>query len=325
MPRAPDFWAGNSRSPWPVLLSPLAAAYRLASRLNRSLATPQDAGIPVISVGNLVAGGAGKTPVAIALAGCLRRIGQTPHMLTRGYGGSLIGPVRVDPLRHRADETGDEALLLAEAAPTWVARDRVAGARAAAAAGASCVIADDAHQTWRLERAMSLLVVDGGYGFGNGRLLPAGPLREPVHSGLSRSDAVVVVGPRSVELPSFGALPVFDAEFMPDPQDAARLRNRRVLAFAGIGRPEKFFASLRRLGSTVVGTRAFPDHAPYSEDTVMRLVEQAHDLDAVPVTTAKDLTRLPPDAHRMVEVLRVSLVFAAADAVERFLLSRLSA
>lgn len=323
MPSAPAFWAAGHPSPWPVLLAPAAALYGLGNRLKHSLARPEDCGLPVISVGNLVAGGAGKTPTALALARLLAAEGRRPHLLTRGYGGRLAGPVQVDPQKHDAAAVGDEALLLAAAAPTWVSRNRPAGARAARAAGAGCVIADDAHQTWALARRLSLLVFDGGYGIGNGHLLPAGPLREPVVEGLARADAAIVIGAATAPLPDFGALPVFAAVLAPDAEDAARLRGRRVLAFAGIGRPEKFFATLEQLGAEVVQRQVFADHAPYAPDTVMRLAETAQQQNALPVTTAKDHVRLPAEARAMIDCLRVELRFAAPDTVGSFLRQRI--
>lgn len=324
MPKvAPRFWQADTASPLPSLLRPLAALYGLGNRLNRRMTTAQSVGLPVLSIGNLVAGGAGKTPTAIALAQRLLALGRHPQIVSRGYGGRLPGPVRVDLQRHTAADVGDEALLLAAAAPTWIGRDRVAAAHAAATAGADCIIADDAHQTYALARSLSLLVVDGGYGFGNGLQLPAGPLREPIEDGLSRCDAVVVIGPRSVALPDFGRRPVFAATLDPNPADAVRLRGRRVLAFAGIGRPEKFFTSLQQAGATVVQTATFPDHAAYSPDTVMRLVENAHALNAIPVTTAKDQVRLPARARAMVDVLRVALSFAEPQQIDTWLQTRL--
>ena len=166
-------------------------------------------------------------------------------------------------------------------------------------------------------------MVDGGFGFGNGRLLPAGPLREPFETGMARCDAGVRIGAVQVPLPDFGRRPVFAASLQPNPADAVRLRDRKVLAFAGIARPEKFFTSLQQLGSTIAKTETFPDHAPYDEDTVMRLVEAAHRLNAIPVTTAKDFVRLPASARQMVDILRVSLAFAAPDKVDAFLNDRL--
>lgn len=325
MPKtAPHFWQAGSTSPLPRLLRPLSALYGLGNRLNQRITAAQEIGAPVISIGNLVAGGAGKTPTAIAIAQRLAALGRHPQIVSRGYGGKLTGPVRVDLTRHTAIDVGDEALLLAAAAPTWIGGNRPAAARAAVAAGADCIIADDAHQTYALARRLSLLVIDGGYGFGNGLQLPAGPLREPIEDGLARCDAVVIIGPHSVPLPDFGRRPVFAATLDPNPADAVRLRGRSVLAFAGIGRPEKFFTSLQHLGATVVQTAIFPDHAPYSADTVMRLVETAHKLNAIPVTTAKDQVRLPAKARQMVDVLRVVLNFAEPQRMEDYLRSRLN-
>ena len=324
MLRTPRFWAAGSTSIWPVMLGPLAALYSLGNRLHRAASTPRDGGLPVISVGNLVAGGAGKTPAALALAARLGKVGQRPHFVSRGYGGRLSGPVQVDPARHTAGDTGDEPLLLARAAPTWIGRDRAAAARAAAAAGASCVIADDAHQTYRLKRAISLLVIDADYGFGNGRLLPAGPLREPVAEGLKRTHAVILIGDGTAPPPDFGDLPVFRARLEANAEDAARLQGSRVFAFAGIARPEKFFASLRDIGADVVEAHPFPDHAVYDEDTIMRLVEAAQTLQAVPVTTEKDLVRFPVEARPMVQTLRVDLRFDDEAAVDAFLQKRLT-
>jgi len=322
--RAPGFWQAGATSRWPSLLQPLSTLYGAGNRLHQRISGAQEIGRPVISIGNLVAGGAGKTPTTIALAGSLKALGQRPHIVSRGYGGRLTGPVAVDPARHSAADVGDEPLLLAAAAPTWIGSDRPAAARAAVAAGASCILADDAHQTYALARQVGLIVVDGGYGFGNGRLLPAGPLRETIEDGMSRCDAVVLIGAVTVPLPDFGRRPVFTASLQPNPADAVRLRDRRVLAFAGIGRPEKFFTSLQQLGATIAKAETFPDHAPYTEDTVMRLVQAAHQLNAIPVTTAKDFVRLPATARQMVDVLRVSLTFAAPDKVDAFLKDRLS-
>lgn len=325
MPKAaPKFWQAGSTSSLPRLLQPLSALYGLGNRLNQRITAAQEIGAPVISIGNLVAGGAGKTPTAIAIAQRLVALGRHPQIVSRGYGGKLSGPVRVDLARHTAADVGDEALLLAAAAPTWIGSNRPAAARAAVAAGADCIIADDAHQTYALARRLSLLVIDGGYGFGNGLQLPAGPLREPIEDGISRCDAVVVIGPRSVPLPDFGRRPVFAATLEPNAADAVRLRGRSVLAFAGIGRPEKFFTSLQQIGATVAQTATFPDHAPYSPDTVMRLVETAHKLNAIPVTTAKDHVRLPAKARQMVDVLRVALTFADPQRVDDYLSSRLT-
>lgn len=318
MPRAPEFWAEGAASIWPALLAPLSALYGLGNRINRALTRPEDAGLPVISVGNLVAGGAGKTPTALALAKRLRALGHRPHFLTRGYGGGEAGPLRVEPARHDAAAVGDEALLLAEAAPTWVARRRIEGARAAKAAGATLVIADDAHQTYALARRLSFVVVDAAYGFGNGHLLPAGPLRESIAEGLARADAIILIGDGAgPALPA--SIPTFRARLEPDADQAAALKGKAVYAFAGIARPEKFFATLERLGAQVLGRESFPDHAPYTPDRIMRLVEAAHKAKAEPVTTLKDWARFPPEARAMARPLRVELEIINAAALDDFL------
>lgn len=322
MPRAPDFWAAGSRSALPALLAPLAWLYGTAQDSRRRSAKPMDIGIPVISVGNLVAGGAGKTPTALALALLARKLGRNPAFVSRGYGGKLQGPLQVDPAKHSADDVGDEPLLLAACAPTWIGRDRPSAALLAKAGGHDLIIADDAHQTHALARKLNLLVVDAGYGFGNGRLLPAGPLRESIADGLARTDAVIRIGQGDAPK-SYGALPVFQARLRPDPEDAAAFKGQRMLAFAGIGRPEKFFQSLIETGADLAAMHAFADHAAYTPDRVMRLVEEASRLNALPVTTAKDLVRFPPEARAMVRCLRVDLDFDDEAAFAAFLRERL--
>jgi len=316
--RAPEFWRRDGALAH--LLAPLSWAWAAGARARGLGAAPARVGVPVICVGNLTVGGAGKTPTALTLLDLLAGRDRRPHALTRGYGGRLAGPVAV-AAQHSAGDVGDEALLLAERAPTWVARDRLAGARAAVAAGAGLIVMDDGLQNPALAKDLSLVVVDGAYGFGNGRLLPAGPLREPVDSGLARASAIVLVLPALGEplapLPRT-ALPVLRARLTPTLQSEG-LAGMRVLAFAGIGRPEKFFATLAGLRAQIVGARSFADHHPYAAHEVMALIEEAHRLDATPVTTAKDAARLPAEARDMVQVVRVALEFEAPDALDAVL------
>ncbi|WP_029007192.1 tetraacyldisaccharide 4'-kinase [Azospirillum halopraeferens] len=316
--KTPGFWY-RPDGPAARLLSPLGALYGLAGRLRRACTTPRRAPVPVICIGNLVAGGAGKTPVAIAVAAALKDRGRAVGFLTRGHGGAERGPLAVDLARHDTAAVGDEALLLAAHAPTWVARDRAAGAQAAAAAGAGLLILDDGFQNPHLHKDLSLVVVDGAVGFGNGRLVPAGPLREPVAEGLARADAVVVMGEDRAGIAALAApLPVLHARLEPT-AEAAALRERPVLAFAGIGRPEKFFATLRDLGALVVEAVPFPDHHPFTPNEVMRLAERAAALGATPVTTAKDAARLPEAARAMVRVLPVTVAWRDPAALDRLL------
>ena len=316
--QAPAFW--SARTPLSTLLLPLGALYAAAGRLRRLVVTPRDAPVPVICIGNLVAGGAGKTPVAIAVARRLAARGAAVHILSRGYGGRLSGPVRIAPGEHDAAAVGDEPLLLAETAPCWVARDRTTGAFAAAAAGAEVIVMDDGHQNPGLRKTLSIVVVDGATGFGNGRIIPAGPLRESVAGGLGRADAVVLMGEDRAgvadTLPA--GLPVLHAKLEPT-EDSRALAGETVYAFAGIGRPAKFRTTLEDLGCTIAGWRAFPDHHPYSEPEIGAILVAAEATGATPVTTEKDQVRVPPALRDSVVTVAVEAVFDQPDQLDRML------
>ncbi|MBP2294849.1 tetraacyldisaccharide 4'-kinase [Azospirillum rugosum] len=325
--RTPGFWyrtAGPADSALAWALSPIGTLYGLAGRLRMATRQPARAAAPVLCVGNLVAGGAGKTPVCIAVAEALKARGIEPAFLTRGHGGRERGPLLVDLAHHDAAGVGDEALLLAAHGPCWVARDRAAGAGAAVAGGAAAIVMDDGFQNPALAKDLSLVVVDGAVGFGNGRLVPAGPLREPVARGLSRADAVVVLGEdrtgveAQIAAASARPLPVLHAWLEPAPESRA-LAGRAVLAFAGIGRPEKFFATLEDLGANVVDRVGFADHHPYRPEEVMALVDRAAMLGAVPVTTAKDAARLSDELRTLVRVVPVRAAWRDPALLDRFL------
>ena len=310
--RAPEFWSHDG---WAArLLAPLGWLYDQGGRLRTWRTVPAQAGVPVICVGNLTAGGTGKTPVAIEIARHLAGLGLRPAFLSRGHGGSLAGPVRVDPDRHDAAETGDEPLLLARVAPTFVARDRAAGARAAVAAGADAIVMDDGLQNPALRKTLRLVVVDGTAGFGNRRVIPAGPLRVPLARGLRAADLFVLMGEDRTGLrPLLAAhVPVIAGALRPEADDAAGFAGRRVVAFAGIGRPEKFFASLEACGAHVVARRAFPDHHRFTTTDLVALQETARAADATLATTAKDRVRLPQPLRDSVAVLRVRATFDPA-------------
>lgn len=325
MRRPPEFWHGDKDCPWPTVLSPIASVYAHVTRRLREWTRPWQVPVPVLCVGNLVTGGGGKTPLAMAAATRLAARGVNAHFLTRGYGGREKGPLIVDPRRHTARDVGDEPLLLARLRPTWVSRDRAAGARAAVAAGAEALIMDDGFQNSSLKKDMSILAVDGVYGFGNCHTLPAGPLREPLAQGFARADAVVVVGPvledTRVHLPD--NLPVLEARLVPGPA-AKKLAVNRVVAFAGIARPGKFFETLEDIGCIIVSRREFPDHHPYKQREIQNLIAEARTKDARLVTTAKDAIRLTHEQRLTVDVLDVNLVFHTPDTFE-LLLDRLLA
>ena len=324
----PDHWypehgAGSLSRLQAVALLPLGALYDLAGRMRFAMTRPYDPGLPVICIGNLTAGGTGKTPLTIAIGHGLAALGHRPHILTRGHLGRLKGPVRVDPERHSVRDVGDEALLLAAIAPTWIARNRVAGARAATRAGADILLMDDGHQNPSLKKTLSLVVVDGEVGLGNGRVIPAGPLRESAARGLERTDAVVLMGepgPRAQDQLKAWQGPVFHAHL--EPQQIA-LQTGPYVAFAGIGRPEKFFATLKAMGAKLAARLAFPDHHVFSERDFEKLAARAKAAGARLITTEKDAVRLSEAARKRVQVLPVSAVISSHEAFGRFLIEQL--
>ena len=286
--RAPDFW--NTPGWRSTALLPLSWGWRLAATVKAATGAVTYAGVPVICVGNLVAGGAGKTPVALWLMRYLAERGISGGVfLSRGYGGRLTGPHLVVPRTDTAADVGDEPLLLAEAAPSWICRHRGAGARAAVAAGAGFIIMDDGLQNPTLHQDLRILVVDGKTGFGNGRVIPAGPLRQTLTSGLAQADVIIQVGSGQIEV---GGKPVVHATLQPELNDQHRIAGRSFVAFAGIGRPDKFFATLRHAGATVSATRSFGDHHPYTQDDIenMRALARMHS--CALITTEKDFRRL---------------------------------
>ena len=322
MPHAPAFWGRDGGTLLPWLLSPLAAA--IAAVTARRVARPGwHAPVPVICCGNVTVGGAGKTTLALDLGRRLVARGRAVHFLLRGYGGTGRGTHRVAP-GDSADLVGDEALLLADVAPTWIGADRAASARAAVATGADVLVLDDGLQNPTLHKDLSLLVVDGVSGFGNGHVLPAGPLREPVTTGAARCQAAVLIGnDRSgvvATLPP--TLPVLRARLIASPEVTA-LVARPVFAFAGIASPDKFFTTLREAGAVLAGTASFPDHHSYTDRELHHLLEQAARLGAVPATTPKDAVRLPADIRRQVHIVGVTLAWDDPASLEALLLRTL--
>ena len=299
MSQAPGFWWHETPGPAARLLAPIGHVYgALSARRMARAGTRVPA--PVVCVGNFSLGGTGKTPTALAVAVLLRDLGRRPAFLSRGYGGSLTGPVRVDPARHGAAQVGDEPLLLARAGPAFVARDRVAGAQTCLADGADVVVMDDGLQNPGLAKDLSIAVFDGAVGLGNGRVFPAGPLRAPAAAQWPRIHAALVIGEgapgaRILAEARARGLPALRGRLVPDPAAAAALAGRPVLAFAGIGRPQKFFASLREIGAEIRETRAFPDHHAFTAAEVAGLVADAARANLLLVTTEKDRVRLPDD------------------------------
>jgi len=309
--REPAFWW---RKPGlrARLLAPIAEAYgKIATQ--RMMQTGRKANVPVLCVGNFTTGGAGKTPTAIMLAKLLSDAGEAPFCLTRGFGGSLAGPKRVDTSADHAAEVGDEALLLARAAPTVIARNRVAGAAMAREQGAGVIVMDDGLQNATLIKNFTLAVVDARRGIGNARVFPAGPLRAPLQAQIERSDALLVVGEgggadAAVAAAQARGLPVWHGRLVPDSVAAAALKGRRVLAFAGIGDPEKFFASAAAVGIDVARRERFPDHHRFSAQEAAKLLKDAEREGLSLLTTEKDLARMTGEPALATLAARVAVM-----------------
>lgn len=293
--REPAFWY-RPRSFKSHALRPLGALYgAIAER--RMLRKGFDAGIPVICVGNYHVGGAGKTPTVLALTKLLRELGETPVVLSRGYGGRLKGPVMVDRVRHTAADIGDEPLMMVRDVPVTVAHDRLDGVVLAKSQGATVILMDDGFQNPRLLKDASLIVIDSERGLGNGKVFPAGPLRAPLKAQLARTDALVLIGDGhaadgvAAELAKRNK-PALRARLKPDAASMVQLHGKKVFAFAGIGDPERFFRSLRACGIEVARTRTFADHHMFSHDELAALAADARREQLTLVTTEKDLARL---------------------------------
>ncbi len=314
--KTPAFW--QTRNLLSGLLVPVSLVYNAVAGWRRGTVTPETLSVPVICVGNLIAGGAGKTPTALYIGHMLKQKNIRAFFLSRGYGGSEEGPLLVNPRLHTARDVGDESLLLASVLPTIVARDRKTGAQFALVQGAKAIVMDDGFQNAAIAKTLSLLIIDGTIGMGNGRYIPAGPLRESPESGFSRADAVIVVNaPKEIAgLPA--DKPVLHAKTLP--ADAAQaLTGKRVLAFCGLAWPQKFSATLAALGVDVAQFETFPDHYHYSDADIRKLATKAEALDAILVTTAKDAVRLSPAWRSRVNVVDIALVFNEPGQMETLL------
>ncbi|MEQ8434675.1 MAG: tetraacyldisaccharide 4'-kinase [Oceanicaulis sp.] len=315
--RPPAFWdtaaPRSSARLTRALLSPLGALYAAAGARRIARTTPAPAPAPVICVGNLTLGGTGKTPVAIAIIETARALRLKPAGLSRGWGGALKGPLKVEPHRHGARDVGDEPLLIARAAPAYIDPGRVEGARLAAHEGADLIVMDDGHQNPKLEKTRSVVVVDAVAGWGAGKVFPAGPLREPVKAGLARADAVIVMVPHegyAIDYAGLGLaelpIPVLTAWLEPE----APPPPGPLLAFAGIGRPQKFFDALTAAGAQLADTASFPDHHAYSRAEIDQLADLASAHGARLITTEKDWVRLPGGVQNAVTAWPVRARFA---------------
>ncbi len=291
------------------MLSPIGWIYGLVTQKKLAATKAWMSTVPVICVGNLVAGGAGKTPVALDLGRRFQSKGKSVHFLSRGYGGTEKGLLRVDPAKHDFTVVGDEPLLLAANAPTWVSKERKAGCLAAADAGADIIILDDGFQNPYIHKNFSMIVVDGSYGFGNEKMIPAGPLRESIPDGLSRAQAAVIIGEDttgSFDIVASNGLSPLRADLVVGelPLD---ITGKAVIPFTGIGRPEKFFKTVSELDCSIVTTIPFADHHPYKEAELTKLKKMANNANARLLTTEKDAMRLPSSFLDDVGIISITL------------------
>ncbi len=306
--QAPKFWQKSDRkSIASIMLLPFAFIYKYIGIIRGEFVKPYKANIPVVCIGNIVAGGAGKTPVALFLGKYLKEKSVDIHYLSRGYGAKLSGVIRVDINSHSAIDVGDEPLLLAEIAPTWIAKNRVEGVKAAMASGADIIIMDDGFQNPYLHKDLSLVVVDATVGFGNGKIIPSGPLRETVENGLSRADGVILIGDEEmpVELSSFDNNKIYHAGLKPDKNWVDNSDN--YIAFAGIGRPNKFFSSLKSAGLKINQCHSYSDHYNYKKNDLEYLQKEAKKHSSKLITTKKDILRISKELRKNIAVFPIML------------------
>lgn len=300
--KTPRYW--NKKNLQSVVLWPLGCLYNLATKLNIKFSHSRSVNKPVICIGNLTAGGTGKTPVAISLAGITQSLGKKTFFVSRGYGGKLKDVI-VDNKKHSAAEVGDEPLLLSRRAQVVVNPDRWQGACKAVENGADLIIMDDGFQNPGLKKDLSFLVFDGGFGYGNGWGIPSGPLRESLSDGLKRAQAIIIIGKDKHNLAEeFNFLPVFKGNIAPKP---LKINNPNAIAFAGIGRPDKFYASMREMGFNLLKTIDFPDHHQYTQPELENLIAMAKELQAELYTTSKDFVKLPPALQKNFKVLEIDI------------------
>jgi len=333
--KTPFFWY-QTRGRVSTFLQPLGWLYGKGVKIVSVLKKPQRFQIPIVSIGNIVCGGAGKTPTAITLAQLLQAQGYRVHFVTRGYGRKEKGPLTVDLSHHKAWNVGDESLLLAQHAPTWVAKKKSEGVQKAIENGAQLIILDDGHQTNSLYKDVSLVVVDLLQGFGNECVMPAGPLRENLSEGIRRADGFIGIGKGEIPLklltkPSLPRphtrprndkpyQPFFKAQIISQP---LTLPSNRVIAFCGLGFPQKFYTSLENTGVELIATETFPDHYQYKNEDLLKLQKLAQKHNSVLVTTQKDLVKIPPLWQDQVHVLDINIQFENPKEICDFILQKI--
>ncbi len=321
MIRAPNFWYKRKDSFFSVLLYPASILFRIISRIYILINKTENSPIPVICIGNLVVGGAGKTPVAMKIANILKESGYKPHFLTRGYAGTIKENVKVSK-NHLPQEVGDESMILSSEAPTWIGSNKVKSSFLASKNNADCVIMDDGFQNPTIKKNYSIIIIDGKQGFGNRRVLPAGPLRESIGRGLKRANAVIIVGDDELLIEKLipKSITCFKAKFDVSKNEEI-FKGKEITAFAGIAYPAKFFESLKKQGAKLLKTITFPDHYIYSEKDILKLIEVANNNKSILVTTKKDLVRIPENYQPIIHKLEGEIVLEREDLIKNILVN----
>nr|WP_294916184.1 tetraacyldisaccharide 4'-kinase [uncultured Neokomagataea sp.] len=315
--RPPRFWTSDTPNLAARVLRPVSAVVSHVAQ-RRSTQPGYHAAVPVLCCGNVTTGGTGKTPLTLDFVRRLQTRGHTPHILSRGHGGKQRGPLAVNPSNYTAKDVGDEPMLLSACAPTWIGANRGETAKLAVSEGADCLVMDDGFQNTTLDKTLSLLIVDGASGFGNQQVLPAGPLRETLEAAFARAQAIVLIGEDKKNIRHLTSLPILHARFIPGPE-IRRLQGVRVIAFAGIGRPDKFFNMLRDAGVDPVRTLSFPDHHSYTPRDIQRLDALRLEANTTLVTTAKDAVKLPPTFRAQTVIIGIDVLWEDPAAPDKIL------
>ncbi|PPR44748.1 MAG: Tetraacyldisaccharide 4'-kinase [Alphaproteobacteria bacterium MarineAlpha5_Bin11] len=321
MLRAPKFWYVRNTTIFSTIFLPTSLLFRLLSKLYILFSSKNSSTVPVICIGNLVVGGAGKTPVALKVGNLLKLAGYRPHFLTRGYAGKIKENIRVLN-NHSPEEVGDESIILSSVAPTWIGSNRIKSAKLAIKNNADCIIMDDGFQNPTIKKDFSIIVIDGKQGFGNQKVLPSGPLRESINSGLKRANAVIIVGEDTFNIKKFipSSIPCFGAKF--DVSNNEKIyKGKKVTAFAGIAYPTKFFDTLENQGAKILKTFTFPDHYIYTETDLLNLVEKANKNNSILVTTKKDLIRVPESYKPLVYILEGEIKLGEEEVLKEVLIN----
>ena len=316
--QTPKFWEKNNI--FSLILIPLSFSYEFLYKLRNLITKPKQLNIPVVCIGNITVGGAGKTPTAMTVAKYFISKGLQPHFLSRGYGRKLKGTIKVNN-HHSSLMVGDEPILLSKIAPTWVCDNKLDGAKEAQRNGADILIMDDGFQNPTIYKNLSFLVIDEGFGFGNNKIFPAGPLRERATEAIKRADGIIVIKSPDGEKKDFidySTKPTIYANLIPS-QESALFKNNKITAFCGIGRPEKFYSSIKSIGAEIVSKHSFSDHHHYTPEELMKIIEDSSFNQSIPVTTEKDWIRLPKEAKKMINYFKVDLVFTNSNTICRML------